>query len=760
MVNHGRLIPDLEVAAHGQTGIGFPARLRVSHQSRRLNPNYRRNGKLQSCEPCRKGKLRCDHMMPACGRCTRRNKTDKCVYHPAPLTKTATIPTPEPSDCTSSIVASQDLNATTLSTLLFPPFDASSAIQSRVTRASSLPAQPSSNTPPRLDDFRRPLPNDQAFSESIDSQQVTEFISHSAILAENELSIGILPGAQGSEPPTSSQVPQTHVEKGALVLALLSDLPIFEKYIEKLFQFLRGIIVIEPMVKIWTSRLWSTWHKVLEAQKTDGLRLMSERLWENTTKPLSRLLDRHTKPRDFVENTTGDNLRWEVVGIIMTLVGILAQSLQDGDPIFCSHDEPPVDRSALALKAFHASDACVSFCKDFDIMNDLFLWLLYEYTILACSLHATGSHRNWQCSGYLNQALVTFGLHQEIQVDDHTPFFITEFRKRVFVCAYDNDKYSASFTGRPPRLTRQYCRIQLPLDLNDSQLMSDGFDLDNALANLDQDGWNQGGVLQRCTFARIFASNGLILEEILEISLGMLSSEEIVRRAADIENRARQLWENLPHFLKSDDCHPFDLKRAPIELLFLAYIRLADLGHHFLLQRTLIKKVGADSTKLLEVTNEMFKFVLGMINNREVFREFQMDFIQLLCMNGIPSAAVVAVELLRQEQDPTSSSAVTTPLPRSDTIQDLSVFVACLAGIKPNSGASHICDRGRRFLKKILDTILSPRHLSDVGGSADGSRTVDAASFSAPLYQTGSDGDFMRWLESTEWEQDSWLNFN
>lgn len=57
---------------------------------------YRRNGKKQACEPCRKGKLACDHGNPFCGRCVRRKTTERCIYHPAPMTKVrppATSPT-------------------------------------------------------------------------------------------------------------------------------------------------------------------------------------------------------------------------------------------------------------------------------------------------------------------------------------------------------------------------------------------------------------------------------------------------------------------------------------------------------------------------------------------------------------------------------------------------------------------------------------------------------------------------------------------
>lgn len=48
---------------------------------------HRRNGQFASCEPCRVGKLRCDHGRPVCARCTRRKLESRCYYHPAPLSR-------------------------------------------------------------------------------------------------------------------------------------------------------------------------------------------------------------------------------------------------------------------------------------------------------------------------------------------------------------------------------------------------------------------------------------------------------------------------------------------------------------------------------------------------------------------------------------------------------------------------------------------------------------------------------------------------
>jgi len=302
--------------------------------------------------------------------------------------------------------------------------------------------------------------------------------------------------------------------------------------------------------------------------------------------------------------------------------------------------------------------------------------------------------------------------------------------------------------------------LQLPLDLTDVQLMSEGAELERAVASLDEHGWNQNSIVQHCTFSRLSATNAMIAEDILEISMGKITSrEEFISRAAEIERKAADIYSEFPKFLQvnhDEFPHP---NRAPIELLYLAYIRVDDLNHHFLLQRTLVKKIGADNSKLVDIAQKMFSFIVKIINHRDMFREFQIDMIQLLTMNGIPSAAVIAMELLHQEQNPASHSALTNPLPRSGTIQDLSVFVACLGTIKPTANGFTSCNRGRQFLKKILDTILD---LPPAGMSGDVLSGYNLGDYSLanPMFQTGNDGDFMRWLDTMEWESDTFINFS
>lgn len=76
---------------------------------------YRRNGKRQACEPCRKGKLACDHGSPFCGRCVRRKTTEKCIYHPAPMTRARA-----PMDLSDLQVTSEASSNTAPELVLYP----------------------------------------------------------------------------------------------------------------------------------------------------------------------------------------------------------------------------------------------------------------------------------------------------------------------------------------------------------------------------------------------------------------------------------------------------------------------------------------------------------------------------------------------------------------------------------------------------------------------------------------------------------------
>ena len=119
--------------------------------------------------------------------------------------------------------------------------------------------------------------------------------------------------------------------------------------------------------------------------------------------------------------------------------------------------------------------------------------------------------------------------------------------------------------------------------------------------------------------------------------------------------------------------------------------------------------------------------------------------------------------MLKQEQ---SRSYTPDILPRSKTIQDLSVFISALAAVGPGEGNHAICNQGRKVLERILDRILSPdQHTSYSGGVEGGGPGEQDAEVAqnglgdpALYFPTGNDAEFVQWLENIEWERGSLLN--
>lgn len=333
-----------------QTGNLFPSRLRETHIEKHQNMNYRRNGKLQACEPCRKGKLRCDHHLPVCDRCVKRGRTEKCVYHPAPLTATkrkaqeskishadegptsyrplsgagrASTPaaylahlehTNRLTSFSHVSQATQVESSPTASTLSSSVRSQNSISQSQYIDASV--QQASKNT-------RRPSIDQRTGTDARELERGASFVNHTAVLDEHESSIGLTP--QGS---TAFEVSQERIDQGASVLFVLRDLGSIQKYIDKWFSFAGGVVVLEPMVKIYLDGLSASWKHVLESSRHEDLREMSAQVWNNTSRALSQSIRRDTTAREFCATVTGPGIRWETIGLIVSLVSLVAQSLK------------------------------------------------------------------------------------------------------------------------------------------------------------------------------------------------------------------------------------------------------------------------------------------------------------------------------------------------------------------------------------------------------------------------------------------------
>lgn len=297
-------------------------------------------------------------------------------------------------------------------------------------------------------------------------------------------------------------------------------------------------------------------------------------------------------------------------------------------------------------------------------------------------------------------------------------------------------------------------------------------------------------------------------EDIIDLALAQYTREEIIDRSKAIEERRDQHIASLPAFIQNLHTEQLDFAKgdqvSALEAMNLAAIRTGTLSNDVLLQRVLIRKTGANSEKLTRAARAVFRDVL-QVTNRHDLASFQATYNGYLSGHGLRSAAIVAIELLKQEMLPQYPE--NPPLPRSQTIQELSIFAARLASVDPSDGCYNLCEQGNKVISKILDRILSPQgarqncgpvyshDLSqmqtpnhsdrqaqgllqgqtdmDVPMNCDGpplnpllmampseisgyGMMMDLGPIGAPS-SLGQDIDFMRWLEGVDWDKmDNW----
>lgn len=200
-------------------------------------------------------------------------------------------------------------------------------------------------------------------------------------------------------------------------------------------------------------------------------------------------------------------------------------------------------------------------------------------------------------------------------------------------------------------------------------------------------------------------------EDIVDLALGQYTREEILDRARIIEEKSERHLALLPAFLQKYYNDPVDLfvgnQVKPLLALQLGAMRSSSRSNELLLQRVLIRKTGASSERLTKVARAVFHDVLQITQRNDLASQFQASYNAYLSGHGLRSAAIVAIELLKQDMLPQYPENPT--LPRSQTIQELAVFAARLATVDPSDGCYNICEQGNRVISKILDRILSPK---------------------------------------------------
>lgn len=238
----------------------------------------RRNGKAASCEPCRKAKIRCDHQKP-CSRCQHRGLANRCIYHPAPLTR------PRAGQILDLTSSSYEWQADTRCPTPSP------GIVSH------------SDTPASGSNGRLPLRMSWA-SESIPAYRHWQ---HAPSLLNT----------------ITSDAPEIeNLKTVKYILSQLRHFDFFEHLVREYGLHAQAILVPSPIIQCIMAELRTTTSALAADNFRDGENTMLSRLASMVLSNSSKPVQQYPTDMDvakFISLYTGDNLRIETMGLIYAI---------------------------------------------------------------------------------------------------------------------------------------------------------------------------------------------------------------------------------------------------------------------------------------------------------------------------------------------------------------------------------------------------------------------------------------------------------
>ena len=303
-------------------------------------------------------------------------------------------------------------------------------------------------------------------------------------------------------------------------------------------------------------------------------------------------------------------------------------------------------------------------------------------------------------------------MHKESASID-IPIWLTETRRRVFCSSYNQDKSISTFLGRPIRISKRHADIKLPLDLRDEELTGNPVDLDLAIKNLDEAGWNTKGQHLRASWIRLRHIASRLREEILDYSLSPVDAS-VEHSLLDISARVHSSWASIPpHMRYWKTC--WDENYSSLVCLMLVVIHLNHWYNEFMIQKLLDYTPLTSNTAMLRVSMDLLSNVLALGAIRDRTYDIHRDLLQSILLYGIPSASVLATAL-KQHQRMNPPTPFPQGISRAEIVRMLSVLISHLdaAAHLENSGARageanhNLCRKASRIFTRVIDQVLDP----------------------------------------------------
>ncbi|KAJ5888531.1 hypothetical protein N7495_008572 [Penicillium taxi] len=427
-----------------------------------------------------------------------------------------------------------------------------------------------------------------------------------------------------------------------------------------------------------------------------------EQLWTNTVSRVNKRLS--TDSVEWLSSWVGPNTTWDSLAHLISAYGSAYASMLPSNPLLAHSDKSQVCRDiGKGVKA------CLFICETMDITSVNVVNAHANMVLLQQSYDSNDSKHNYTNVGHLVRNVIYMSINPG---STFKCFIQTELERKAFHRATILDNSVSTSCGRLPQLTRRFDECPLPLELSDEQLLLSIDELDNAIGLLDSNGWAPGESSYPVSYLRALSMMGNHRREILELTMG------------------------------SEDEPPENLQKLSCSIPL------------------------SQNESLLSSAKATINVMTMLYTHRHRLEEMSLFFPWAVMFYGTPAAAILAIELLLRQYSLTGTPNSGNSHPRSEIIQELSVFISCLKSMPSTEGNHTPCRRVASTLQKILDQVLDSSTLINSTTSRASPTMASFVTKSDPstdwdidwkVFFTGPcDPDYTQWLDPSTWIDNSW----
>lgn len=183
----------------------------------------------------------------------------------------------------------------------------------------------------------------------------------------------------------STPIDPQQVARGAQVLFLLENLPLYVEVIEKRFAIASGWVLGPPLMREVFKVLGNVYRNATQDATTKYARLMdlSREFFRNTLTPMETYASMGLS--DYFALASP---RWEVISLLFAFVGTSTYQVPPHS-LGLEQTDDATSKEGLRQICIQASETCLQFCNHLGTLSDPLAWAMIQHTVFLSCMHGS-----------------------------------------------------------------------------------------------------------------------------------------------------------------------------------------------------------------------------------------------------------------------------------------------------------------------------------------------------------------------------------